>query len=71
MLDGDEWVINGLKWFTSGANGADLAIAMVITEPVSYTHLDVYKRQVLRQARATAGILQDPPDEAACRSLQP
>ncbi len=33
VLDGDEWVINGLKWFTSGANGADLAIAMVITEP--------------------------------------
>ena len=33
VLDGDEWVINGLKWFTSGAVGADLAIAMVITEP--------------------------------------
>jgi len=32
-LDGDEWVINGLKWFTTGATGADLAIAMVITEP--------------------------------------
>jgi len=32
-LDGDEWVINGLKWFTSGAVGADLAIAMVNTEP--------------------------------------
>lgn len=33
VLDGDEWVINGLKWFTSGATGADLVIAMVITEP--------------------------------------
>ncbi|MBK8294238.1 MAG: acyl-CoA dehydrogenase family protein [Solirubrobacterales bacterium] len=33
VLDGDEWVINGLKWFTSGAVGAGLAIAMVITEP--------------------------------------
>ncbi|MGA7397594.1 MAG: acyl-CoA dehydrogenase family protein [Solirubrobacterales bacterium] len=32
-LDGDEWVINGVKWFTSGAVGADLAIAMVNTEP--------------------------------------
>jgi acyl-CoA dehydrogenase len=32
-LDGDEWVINGHKWFTSGAVGAELAIAMVITDP--------------------------------------
>jgi acyl-CoA dehydrogenase len=32
-LDGDEWVINGHKWFTSGAMGAELAIAMVVTDP--------------------------------------
>ena len=32
-LEGDEWVINGHKWFTSGAVGADLAIAMVVTDP--------------------------------------
>ena len=32
-LDGDEWVINGHKWFTSGYNGAALAIAMVVTDP--------------------------------------
>ncbi|MDX6615204.1 MAG: acyl-CoA dehydrogenase [Solirubrobacterales bacterium] len=32
-LDGDEWVINGHKWFTSGAIGAELAIAMVVTDP--------------------------------------
>jgi acyl-CoA dehydrogenase len=32
-LDGDEWVVEGHKWFTSGAVGADLAIAMVITDP--------------------------------------
>jgi len=32
-LDGDEWVIEGHKWFTSGAVGADLAIAMVVTDP--------------------------------------
>jgi len=32
-LDGDEWVVDGLKWFTSGAVGAELAIAMVITDP--------------------------------------
>jgi acyl-CoA dehydrogenase len=32
-LDDGDWVVNGLKWYTSGAVGADLAIAMVITEP--------------------------------------
>src|SRR5258706_4153677 len=31
VLDGDEWVINGLKWFTTCAVGADVAIAMVVT----------------------------------------
>ena len=31
-LDAGEWVINGHKWFTSGAIGADFAIAMVNTE---------------------------------------
>ena len=33
VLDGDEWVIDGHKWFTSGAMGAELAIAMVVTDP--------------------------------------
>jgi acyl-CoA dehydrogenase len=32
-LDGEDWVIDGHKWFTSGAVGAELAIAMVITDP--------------------------------------
>jgi acyl-CoA dehydrogenase len=32
-LEGGEWVINGHKWFTSGATGADFAIAMVVTDP--------------------------------------
>ena len=37
-LDGDEWVINGHKWFTSGAVGASIAIAMVVTEPDAAPH---------------------------------
>jgi acyl-CoA dehydrogenase len=37
-LDGDEWVINGHKWFTSGAVGADLAIAMVVTDPDAHPY---------------------------------
>jgi len=37
-LDGDEWVINGHKWFTSGYNGASVAIAMVVTDPDAAAH---------------------------------
>jgi acyl-CoA dehydrogenase len=37
-LDGDEWVVNGHKWFTSGAVGAELAIAMVVTDPDAHPY---------------------------------
>jgi acyl-CoA dehydrogenase len=32
-LDGDEWVINGEKWFSSNASWASFLIVMVVTEP--------------------------------------
>jgi acyl-CoA dehydrogenase len=32
-LDGEEWVINGEKWFSSNARWSTFLIAMVITEP--------------------------------------
>ncbi len=32
-LDGDEWVIEGHKWFTSSADGAAFAIVMAVTDP--------------------------------------
>ena len=32
-LEGDEWVINGHKWFTSNGMIADFLIAMLVTEP--------------------------------------
>jgi acyl-CoA dehydrogenase len=38
VKDGDEWVINGHKWFTSGAIGAKFAIAMVVTNPQGAPH---------------------------------
>jgi acyl-CoA dehydrogenase len=37
LIDG-EWVINGHKWFTSGAIGAAVAIAMVVTDPDAASH---------------------------------
>ena len=37
-LDGEEWVINGHKWFTSGYNGAAVSIAMVVTDPEAAPH---------------------------------
>jgi acyl-CoA dehydrogenase len=33
-----EWVINGHKWYTSGAVGADMAIAMVVTDPDAHPY---------------------------------
>ena len=38
VRDGDDWVINGHKWFTSGAIGARFAIAMVVTQPHAAPH---------------------------------
>jgi acyl-CoA dehydrogenase len=37
LVDG-EWVINGHKWFTSGAVGAEFAIAMVVTDPEAHPY---------------------------------
>ena len=37
-LDGGEWVIDAHKWFTSGAVGASVAIAMVVTDPEAAPH---------------------------------
>ncbi|MCU0976485.1 MAG: acyl-CoA dehydrogenase family protein [Steroidobacteraceae bacterium] len=37
-LEGDQWVLNGRKWFTTGADGASLCIAMVITDPEAPPH---------------------------------
>jgi alkylation response protein AidB-like acyl-CoA dehydrogenase len=38
VLDGDTYVINGRKWFTSSADGSRFAIAMVVTDPNADPH---------------------------------
>ena len=38
VLDGDEWVISGHKWFTSGANRAAFTTVFAITEPDAEKH---------------------------------
>jgi alkylation response protein AidB-like acyl-CoA dehydrogenase len=36
--DGDEWVLNAHKWFSSGADGAGFGIVMAVTEPDAEPH---------------------------------
>jgi alkylation response protein AidB-like acyl-CoA dehydrogenase len=38
VRDGDEWVIDAHKWFSSGADGAGFAILMVVTDPDAPPH---------------------------------
>jgi alkylation response protein AidB-like acyl-CoA dehydrogenase len=38
VRDGDEWVIDGHKWFSSGAEGAAFAIVMAVTDPHAPPH---------------------------------
>jgi acyl-CoA dehydrogenase len=39
VRDGEHWVVNGHKWFTSGAVGASVAIVMAVTDPDAAPHL--------------------------------
>jgi alkylation response protein AidB-like acyl-CoA dehydrogenase len=38
VRDGDEWVIDGHKWFSSSAEGAAFAIVMAVTDPDAHPH---------------------------------
>lgn len=38
VRDGDEWVINGSKWFITGAEGAMMGLAMVTTDADAAPH---------------------------------
>jgi acyl-CoA dehydrogenase len=38
VWDGDAWLVNGHKWFISGANGAAFAIVFAVTDPDEAPH---------------------------------
>lgn len=38
VKDGDDYVINGHKWYTTAADGADFAIVMAVTNPDASTY---------------------------------
>jgi len=38
VRDGDDWVIDGHKWFSSGAEGAAFGIVMAVTDPAAPPH---------------------------------
>lgn len=38
VREGDEWVIDGHKWFSSGAEGAAFGIVMAVTDPDAEPH---------------------------------
>jgi alkylation response protein AidB-like acyl-CoA dehydrogenase len=38
VRDGEEWVIDGHKWFSSGADGAAFGIVMAVTDPGGEKH---------------------------------
>ena len=38
VRDGDDWVIDGHKWFSSGAEGAGFGIVMAVTDPDAPPH---------------------------------
>ena len=53
VLDGDEWVINGHKWFSSNAVVCDFLIVMVVTDPAAEPHR---RASMIIVPKATPGV---------------
>lgn len=39
VKEGDEWLINGHKWYSTGADGAEFSIVMAVTNPENPSYL--------------------------------
>ncbi|HDP80579.1 MAG TPA: acyl-CoA dehydrogenase, partial [Spirochaetes bacterium] len=39
VKDGDDYIINGQKWYTTAADGAEFAIVMAVTNPEAHPYL--------------------------------
>jgi alkylation response protein AidB-like acyl-CoA dehydrogenase len=59
VRDGDEWVIDGHKWFSSGAEGAAFGIVMAVTDPDAEPHMRA--TQILVRADAEGIEIQPVP----------
>ncbi|QRP46275.1 acyl-CoA dehydrogenase family protein [Amycolatopsis sp. FDAARGOS 1241] len=53
LLEGDEWVLNGAKWFVGNASRADFHIVMAVTEPGADPH---HRMSMLIVPTTAAGI---------------
>ena len=71
VRDGDDWVINGHKWYSSNGSIADFMIVMAVTDPDARpapAGLDVHRRR--RHARRQRGARRGD-DGASLRQLRP
>ena len=64
--DGDEWVIDGHKWFSSGADGAAFGIVMAVTDPDAEPHRRASQILVPADTPGRRGRPADPRD-GPCR----
>jgi len=48
VKDGDDYIINGRKWFTTAADGAAFAVVMAVTDPDAHPHMKA--SQIIVQA---------------------
>jgi acyl-CoA dehydrogenase len=61
VLDGDDWVINGRKWFTTGANTAAYTTVMCRTEPDDVPHHQAFSMIVVPTDTPGYNIIRETP----------